>query len=87
MLAQKKPVTIECEVFEDTTDCLMDLQDNLGIDPLRVSYRNPEQPVLMIETLEGTMIANVGDYIIKGVHGEFYPCKPDIFKETYDLID
>lgn len=87
MRAQKKPVIIDYEVFEDTTDCLMDLQDNLGIDPLRVSYRNSEQPVLMIETLEGTMIANVGDYIIKGVHGEFYPCKPDIFKETYDLID
>lgn len=33
------------------------------------------------------MIANVGDYIIKGVRGELYPCKPDIFKETYDLID
>lgn len=39
-----------------------------------------------IETLEGVMIANVGDYIIKGVQGEFYPCKPDIFKQTYDEL-
>lgn len=33
------------------------------------------------------MIANIGDYIIKGVHGEFYPCKPDIFKKTYTRLD
>lgn len=37
-----------------------------------------------IETLEGTHLANYGDWIIKGVKGEFYPCKPDIFEETYD---
>jgi hypothetical protein len=37
-----------------------------------------------IKTLEGWMDANIGDYIIKGVKGEFYPCKPDIFKLTYD---
>ena len=39
-----------------------------------------------IKTLEGTMIANVDDYIIKGVKGEFYPCKPYIFKQTYELV-
>ncbi|ORI32396.1 hypothetical protein BLL61_02075 [Lacticaseibacillus casei] len=39
---------------------------------------------LIIPTLEGNMLANENDYIIKGVHGEFYPCKPDIFKETYE---
>ena len=37
-----------------------------------------------IETLEGTMFANIGDWIIKGVQGEFYPCKPDIFTATYE---
>ena|ERR1035437_685139 len=41
---------------------------------------------LIIKTLEGQHIATVGDYIIKGVHNEFYPCKPDIFKKTYDLV-
>lgn len=40
-----------------------------------------------IETLEGTMEISDGDYIIKGVHGEFYPCKPDIFEETYNLVN
>lgn len=40
-----------------------------------------------INTLEGTMVAQFGDYIIKGVKGEFYPCKPDIFHQTYELVD
>ena len=40
-----------------------------------------------IETLEGTMHASVGDYIITGVRGEKYPCKPDIFKQTYEPAD
>jgi len=40
-----------------------------------------------IDTLEGTMLANVGDWIIKGLMGEFYPCKPDIFQLTYEEID
>lgn len=40
-----------------------------------------------IHTLEGTMKASVGDYIIKGVNGEFYPCKPDIFEKIYDKVD
>ena len=41
---------------------------------------------LIIHTLEGNMRADVGDYIITGVNGEKYPCKPDIFKKTYDII-
>lgn len=39
-----------------------------------------------IPTLEGIMQASIGDYIIKGVQGEYYPCKPDIFKITYDEV-
>ena len=42
---------------------------------------------LVINTLEGNMLASLGDYIIKGIHGELYPCKPDIFKETYDQVN
>jgi len=41
---------------------------------------------LIIPTLEGQMMCNVGDWIIKGVKGEFYPCKPDIFEATYDAV-
>ena len=42
-------------------------------------------PFIRIPTLEGTMVASVGDYVIKGVNGEFYPCKPDIFHKTYEV--
>lgn len=40
-----------------------------------------------VGTLEGEMLATIGDYIIKGVNGEFYPCKPDIFEKTYELVE
>ena len=40
-----------------------------------------------INTLEGVMTASVGDYIIKGINGEFYPCKPDIFEKTYEIVE
>lgn len=41
----------------------------------------------VVHTLEGDMLANVGDYIITGVNGEQYPCKPDIFEKTYERVD
>lgn len=40
-----------------------------------------------IKTLEGTMKADFGDYVIQGVNGEVYPCKPDIFEKTYELVE
>lgn len=43
-----------------------------------------EEKVLFIQTLEGVHEASIGDYIIEGVNGEFYPCKPDIFEKTYE---
>lgn len=45
---------------------------------------NPTGAYLQIKTLEGTMTAKVGDWIIRGVKGEFYPCKPEIFAATYE---
>ena len=49
-----------------------------------LEYKPPSS--LLIGTLEGPHIASLGDYIIKGIKGEFYPCKPDIFKSTYDPV-
>lgn len=46
----------------------------------------PEISSLKIKTLEGDMVVSNGDYIIKGVQGEFYPCKPNIFKQTYKKV-
>ena len=43
--------------------------------------------MMYIRTLEGLMRVNLGDYIIKGVQGEFYPCKPDIFEQTYEFAE
>lgn len=49
-------------------------------------YINIPKGYVEIETLEGKMFAGVNDYIIKGVKGEFYPCKPDIFEQTYEEV-
>lgn len=83
---RKKPVEIEAIRFEDTPEVLTELSDFIDNQDLRVDYKDPENPVIKIETLEGTMNASVGDYIIKGVNGEFYPCKPDIFSKTYEEV-
>ena len=48
------------------------------------AYQTPSE--MLIETLEGTMKANIGDWIIEGINGELYPCKPDIFEKTYEKI-
>lgn len=48
--------------------------------------KNRTNKLLFIKTLEGNHLASVGDYIIKGVKGEFYPCKPDIFEQTYEEV-
>lgn len=44
-------------------------------------------PELYIKTLKGTYHVSIGDFIIRGVHGELYPCKPDIFAKTYELVE
>lgn len=49
-------------------------------------YVDPSTSEAIIHTLEGDMTCSVGDWIIKGVQGEFYPCKPDIFWATYDEV-
>lgn len=61
---------------------------SVSISPvLEPSDINPSGVYLQIKTLEGVMTANLGDYIIKGLRGEFYPCKPDIFEKTYELAE
>lgn len=76
---KKKPVVIEAvrwtgDNFGELTDFM---HDAYGVDHLNIT----------IETLEGTMTASVGDWIIKGVQGEFYPCKPNIFEQTYEPVE
>lgn len=84
MKYRKKPVVIEAMQFEDTPERLAELSEFMGTE-IVCQHVDPARPQLLIHTLEGVMAADVGDYIIKGVQGEFYPCKPGIFKETYEI--
>lgn len=86
MKYRKKPVIIEAIQFEDNSDRIIEIREFMGGDTIRVNYEDKDNPYLKIETLEGIMKASVGDYIIKGVNGEFYPCKPDIFEKTYERV-
>lgn len=83
MKFRKKPVVIDAVQFTDENK---DRVFNF-VTCNRAAERDPETraPVLRIQTLEGVMTAQLGDWIIKGVNGEFYPCKPDIFAKTYDV--
>ena len=78
MKYRKKPVVIEAVKW---------LGDNVTEIAAFTKSAKFAQDTVYIETLEGTMQANVGDYIIKGVKGEFYPCKPDIFEQTYEVAE
>lgn len=78
MKYRKKPVVIEAVQFDGENHDV--IADFCAPQPVRVSGGY----ALIIPTLEGDMIANRGDWIIKGVKGEFYPCKPDIFAATYE---
>lgn len=76
----KKPFKIPALEWDGL--CVKEMNDFLG--NCEHFYENSS---LFIITLEGNMEASIGDYILKGVHGEFYPCKPDIFKETYNEVN
>ena len=73
---RKKPVIIEAIQWDGKN--LSEIDDFVG-----ESIAN-KGTTLIIHTLEGDMEASINDYIIKGVNGEFYPCKPDIFYKTYE---
>lgn len=83
---RKKPVVIEALQFADEPQRIEELSEFITDQELRIDYKVPDEPKLLISTLEGEMQASVGDYIIKGVNGEFYPCKPDIFEKTYEAV-
>lgn len=78
---RKKPVVIEAVQFDGTDESCDWIYPQLVNREIGRSCDK-----LHIKTLEGVMTANVGDYIIKGVNGEFYPCKPDIFHKTYEAV-
>jgi hypothetical protein len=80
---RKKPVVIEAVPFNGLN------HDEIKAFTQGMCYTNfdPQNPLFMIRTLEGEHVASPGDWIIRGVKGEFYPCKPDIFAQTYESVE
>jgi len=77
----KKPVVIDAIQWTGKNE--IEISEFIGEDiTWSVLYPGLQ---LIIPTLEGDHRASVGDFIIRGVHGEYYPCKPDIFEETYNM--
>ena len=81
MRYKKKPVIIEA--IQWLGDNFIEIDNFITIE--HETY--PCQGIVKVPTLEGIMTANKGDYIIKGINGEFYPCKEDIFLKTYELVE
>lgn len=90
MKYRKKPVVIDAFKWTGGPDQAEDPQWIVdAIKDKKVFFEeqgNPEVK-MCIRTLEGVMVANLGDYIIRGVKGEIYPCKPDIFEMSYELAE
>jgi hypothetical protein len=91
MKYRKKPVVIEAVQWQGNN-----LGEVIGFTGLHESarkwtWKEYEAVVarggLKIFTLEGSLMASIGDFIIRGINGEYYPCKPDIFDKTYEPID
>ena len=84
MLYRKKPVVVEA--FRLGVDYIPDwFMNKVTADDIRLHQDYNFKTWATIKTLEGNMTANFGDYIIQGVNGEIYPCKPDIFEKTYEI--
>ncbi len=87
---RKRPVIIEAMHHDGTSksaDAIREWTNNALLDHWIGGRGNRGMTAFRIETLEGTMTAEPGDWIIKGVQGEFYPCKPDIFEQTYEKVE
>lgn len=78
----KKPVVIEAIQFTGSHESAFEIQKWGGEATIDVADHG-----LYIDTLEGRMHVAIGDYVIRGVRGEFYSCREDIFEETYEKLD
>ena len=95
MKYKNKPIFIEAIKLEDNYNSIYSAIEFVNEVDMSTSVIGAnacveavkENQGLFIDTSVGTVKASFGDYIIKGIQGEFYPCKPDIFKEKYELIE
>lgn len=83
---RKKPVVIEARLFDQITIYDQEMLADWCGGKLRGVKLPVEKRVIQIQTLEGEIDASFGDWIIRGVKGEFYPCKSDIFEMTYEEV-
>lgn len=87
---RKKPIVIEAFKWtggEDQTEDPEWIREAIeNKDAWIVGWMDDTPPGLFMHTLEGTMQAQSGDYVIRGIKGEIYPCKPDIFEATYEFV-
>lgn len=81
---RKKPVVIEAMQFTGGAASADEIRSFAGNSFVCWHFNHDS---IAINTLEGTMHTSVGDWVIKGVKGEFYPCKPDIFAATYEAVE
>lgn len=80
---RKKPVEVEAVQFAGNNHTeIIDFANTASFEEMASGGRE-----LVIGTLEGRMAVSIGDWVIKGVKGEFYPCKPDVKELTYDEVD
>lgn len=87
---RKKPVEVEAVQFTGSNHaevCTFMGGGEGGADHSHIAVDHPRISTITIGTLEGDMEAIPGDWIIRGVKGEFYPCKPDIFEATYERVE
>ena len=78
-----RKIPVEIEAIQWNGENFVEIDDFITV--YHETY--PKDGYIIIPTLEGKMKANLYDYIIKGVNGEFYPCKPDIFEKTYEKVE
>lgn len=88
MKFRKKPVVIDAFKWEPGV-CFPgpEFTGLHSVARIESSTKYPHPDVLSIETPEGIVSASIGDWIIRGVKGEYYPCKPDIFEATYEVAE
>jgi len=80
---RKKPVIIEAVQLTDKNKDMVSNWITCNTSPV---YDEDNRPAIKIQTLEGDMVAKIGDWIIKGIAGEFYPCKERIFNKSYEEV-
>lgn len=83
---RKKPVVVEAMRWDGDVRSGHPVTRWINYNGGRARYTPGTVQDLYIETLEGNMVVSPGDYVIRGVNGEFYPCKPDIFAKTYEEV-